>query len=137
MANNGTMMQYFHWDLPADGTLWNRVEKEAGNLAAAGITALWLPPPKKGTSGSDVGYAAYDLWDLASSTRRARCVPSMGPGPSWRPGVRAAHAAGLRVYIDVIYNHKGGADATERTRGTPVNPDNRNQTVGEERELET
>jgi alpha-amylase len=38
MASNSTMMQYFHWDLPADGTLWGQVTQEAGTLAASGIT---------------------------------------------------------------------------------------------------
>ncbi|WP_133511003.1 alpha-amylase [Candidatus Thiosymbion oneisti] len=137
MANNDTMMQYFHWNLPADGTLWNQIEREAGNLAAAGITALWLPPPTKGTSGSDVGYGAYDLWDLGEFDQKGSVRTKYGTRAELEAGVRGAHAAGLRVYIDVVFNHKGGADATERVRGTPVNPDNRNQTVGEEREIET
>jgi len=51
--------------------------------------------------------------------------------------VRRVHAAGFRVYLDVVFNHKRGADATERVRGPPVDPDNRNRTVGEERELDT
>lgn len=137
MATNGTMMQYFHWDLPADGTLWTQIAREAGNLAAAGITALWLPPPNKGTSSTDVGYGAYDLWDLGEFDQKGSVRTKYGTRAELEAAVRAAHAAGLQVYIDVVFNHKGGADGTERTRGTPVNPDNRNQTVGEEREIET
>jgi alpha-amylase len=137
MATNGTMMQYFHWDLPADGTLWNQVAAEAGNLAAAGITALWLPPANKGTSASDVGYGAYDLWDLGEFDQKGSVRTKYGTRTELEVAVRAAHEAGLQVYLDVVFNHKGGADATERTRGIPVNPDNRNQTVGEEREIET
>ncbi len=41
---NGVMMQYFHWYLPADGTLWDKTKINAQDLADAGITALWLPP---------------------------------------------------------------------------------------------
>ena len=137
MATNGTMMQYFHWELSADGTLWNQVAREAGRLADAGITALWLPPPTKGTSGDDVGYGAYDLWDLGEFDQKGSIRTKYGTRAELEAAVRAAHAAGLQVYIDVVFNHKGGADGTERTRGTPVNPDNRNQTVGEEREIET
>lgn len=44
---NGTMMQYFHWYLPPDGSHWNRVKDESKALADAGITALWLPRPTK------------------------------------------------------------------------------------------
>jgi alpha-amylase len=137
MATNGTMMQYFHWDLPADGTLWNQVAREAANLAATGITALWLPPPSKGTNGSDVGYGPYDLWDLGEFDQKGSVRTKYGTRAELEAAVQAAHAAGLQVYIDVVFNHKGGADASERTRGTPVNPDNRNQTVGNEREIET
>ena len=61
---NGTMMQYFEWDLPNDGEHWNRVADRADDLAAAGFTALWLPPAYKGTSSYDVGYGPYDLYDL-------------------------------------------------------------------------
>jgi alpha-amylase len=137
MASNGTMMQYFHWGLPADGTLWTQMAREAANLTATGITALWLPPPTKGTSGSDVGYGAYDLWDLGEFDQKGSVRTKYGTRAELEAAMQAAHAVGMQVYIDVVFNHKGGADATERTRGTPVNPDNRNQTVGEEREIET
>ena len=62
--SNGVMMQYFHWYLPDNGTLWNRVRKDAKNLADAGFNALWLPPAYKATGKSDVGYGVYDLYRL-------------------------------------------------------------------------
>ena len=62
---NGVMMQYFHWYSPADGSLWNQLEKSAKDLAKIGVTSLWLPPAYKATDGdSDAGYAVYDLFDL-------------------------------------------------------------------------
>ncbi len=45
---NGVMMQHFHWYTPADGSFWRDVEAQAGALAQAGFTALWLPPAYKG-----------------------------------------------------------------------------------------
>ena len=52
MSNqNGVMMQYFHWYLPDDGSLWNQVVEEAEELAKIGITSIWLPPAYKGTAG--------------------------------------------------------------------------------------
>ena len=50
--------------------------------------------------------------------------------------VAAAHAAGLSVYIDTVFNHKGGADATEVVTATPVSNDNRNIEIGPSREIE-
>jgi alpha-amylase len=137
MATNGTMMQYFHWNFPADGSLWAQVAREADSLAASGLTALWLPPPNKGTSGSDVGYGAYDLWDLGEFDQKGSVRTKYGTRAELEAAVQAAHTAGLQVYIDVVFNHKGGADGTERTGGIPVNPDNRNQVIGAEREIET
>ena len=37
---NGTIIQYFHWYYPADGSLWNKVKKEAPVLASLGITSV-------------------------------------------------------------------------------------------------
>ena len=116
MATNGTMMQYFHWDLPADGSLWNQVAREAGNLAAAGITALWLPPPGKGTKR------------LRRGLRRLRPMGSERVRPEGLGAHPVRHARGTRVggtgsavYIDIVFNHKDiqsgndiACDSTER-----------------------
>jgi alpha-amylase len=48
---NGTIMQFFHWYYPADGSLWRHAKDKAQELAAPGITALWLPPASKGGEG--------------------------------------------------------------------------------------
>ena len=62
---NGVMMQYFHWYLPADGSLWAQLADKSDELAQSGITALWLPPAYKGIGGAaDVGYGVYDMYDL-------------------------------------------------------------------------
>ena len=60
---NGVMMQYFFWDLPDDGQLWNQLKTHAPELAAAGVTAVWVPPPYKGWAGTkDVGYGGTPDW---------------------------------------------------------------------------
>jgi len=41
---NGTMMQYFHWYSPDDGSFWDEVVERAAELAQAGFTGVWLPP---------------------------------------------------------------------------------------------
>ena len=57
MSLNGTMMQYFEWELPADSTLWKNLAADASKLKTAGVTAVWLPPAYKGAGGvNDVGY---------------------------------------------------------------------------------
>ena len=62
---NGTILQFFHWYYPTDGSLWKKLKTEAKHLAEIGITAVWLPPASKGTNGTNsVGYDIYDLYDL-------------------------------------------------------------------------
>jgi hypothetical protein len=76
-SKNGTMMQYFHWYYPADGSLWTKVVNEASALSDAGITALWLPPAYKGASGEqDVGYGVYDLYDLGEFPKKTLDIHS-------------------------------------------------------------
>lgn len=41
---NGIIMQYFEWYMECNQDLWNKVAKNAPELADMGITALWLPP---------------------------------------------------------------------------------------------
>jgi alpha-amylase len=132
---NAVMMQYFHWDYPADGSLWNQVAGDARALADAGISALWLPPPTKAQSIDDVGYGAYDLWDLGEFDQKGGIRTKYGTRQQLDQAIAAAHQAGLQIYIDVVFNHKGGADDWERTPGTPVNRENRNIDIGPPREI--
>lgn len=63
--NNETLIQFFEWYLPADGTLWEQACARAAELKEMGVTQVWLPPGYKGQAGrNDVGYGVYDLYDL-------------------------------------------------------------------------
>ncbi|MES0857770.1 alpha-amylase [Geobacillus sp. G4] len=126
---NGTMMQYFEWYLPDDGTLWTKVANEANNLSSLGITALWLPPAYKGTSRSDVGYGVYDLYDLGEFNQKGTVRTKYGTKAQYLQAIQAAHAAGMQVYADVVFDHKGGADGTEWVDAVEVNPSDRNQEI--------
>ena len=64
MHLNGIMFQYFEWFLQDDGSLWKKLKDDAQHLKDIGVTSVWLPPPTKGTGSNDVGYDAYDLYDL-------------------------------------------------------------------------
>jgi alpha-amylase len=129
---NGVMMQYFHWYIPADGSLWQQVEKEASALVKAGITSLWLPPAYKGTGGGmDVGYGVYDLFDLGEFDQKGSVRTKYGTKDEYVKAIKVAQAAGMRIYADVVFNHKMGADAPEEVEATPFGMDNRNDTVGE------
>jgi alpha-amylase len=128
---NGTMMQWFHWYLPNDGNHWNRLKAQVADLAKAGITALWLPPAYKGQGGaSDVGYGAYDLFDLGEFNQKNTIRTKYGTKDEYAAGVKAARAARLQVYADVVFNHKMGGDAEEEFEAIPFDPNNRDRPLG-------
>jgi alpha-amylase len=129
---NGVMMQYFHWYCPADGSLWNQVAEQAQKLSQVGITSLWLPPAYKGTGGGmDVGYGVYDLFDLGEFDQKGSVRTKYGTKDEYISAIEVAHKAGIRIYADVVFNHKLGADLEEEMEATPFSMDNRNATVGE------
>jgi alpha-amylase len=129
-AQNGVMMQYFHWYYPGGGLLWNEVADRTDELAAAGITALWLPPAYKGASQNDVGYGVYDLYDFGEFDQKETIPTKYGTKDQYLNAVAAAHRAGIQIYADVVFNHKMGADFTEKVRAVRVAGDNRNHEYG-------
>lgn len=134
---NGIMMQYFHWYYPADGSLWNKVSKEAKRLAELGVTALWLPPAYKGAAGKDsVGYDVYDIYDLGEFDQRSSVRTKYGTKDEYLKASKVCHENGIDIYADVVLNHKGGADATEVVRAQRVEFNDRNRQYGEPTEIE-
>ncbi|WP_228289704.1 alpha-amylase [Shewanella cyperi] len=136
-ADNGVMMQYFQWYTPNDGSLWTQVAQEAPNLAAAGITALWLPPAYKGASGAaDVGYGVYDMYDLGEFNQKGSIRTKYGTKDEYLAAINSAHANGLQIYGDVVFNHRGGADATESVQAVRVDWNDRNREYGSDVQID-
>lgn len=134
---NGTMMQYFHWYIPADGTLWEEVKNKAADLAQAGFTALWLPPAYKGQGGGyDVGYGVYDLFDLGEFNQKNSIRTKYGTREQLIAAVKAVQNAGMQAYADVVLNHKDGGDNPETVKGLPFRTDNRNYPSGDWQQIE-
>lgn len=129
-AQNGVLMQYFHWYNTPSDDLWLKVADQAGELSAAGITVLWLPPAYKGQNGSDTGYGVYDLYDLGEFNQKGSVRTKYGTKAQYLAAIQAAHANGLLIYGDVVLNHRGGADAVEWVESTRVQTFDRNQEYG-------
>ncbi len=134
---NGVMMQYFHWYLPPNGSLWNQLSLNAEGLAAAGFTALWLPPAYKGANGGyDVGYAVYDLFDLGEFDQKGSTATKYGTKDEYLGAIDRAHAVGMEIYGDIVLNHRLGADAAEEFEATPLDPNNRFQPIDNYQKIE-
>ena len=125
-GTNGVMMQYFHWYSPADGTLWETVAAKSKELAAVGVTALWLPPAYKGIGGgAEVGYGVYDLYDLGEFYQKGSIRTKYGTRQQYLDAIAELKAAGLQVYADGVLNHRMGADKAEPCRATPYSKGDR------------
>ena len=135
-AQNGVMMQLFHWYTPADGSWWRTAAARAPELAAAGVTAVWLPPATKAKDGAaDCGYGVYDLYDLGEFDQKGSVRTKYGTKAEFLAAVKALQAAGLQVYGDIVLNHRTGADGFEPVTATPFPADDRRQPKGPPREI--
>ena len=95
---NGTMIQFFHWYTPADGSFWKHVTAEAPRLAKMGITAVWLPPACKAAGGGySVGYDIYDLYDLGEFDQKGTVRTRYGTKAEY---IEAVHLAKRRNASD-------------------------------------
>ncbi|MBS6185015.1 MAG: alpha-amylase, partial [Clostridium celatum] len=111
---NGTMMQYFEWFLLPYCKLWNEISSEASNLRDLGITALWMPPAYKGIGGGyDVGYGAYDLYDLGEFNQKGSIETKYGSKDEYLMAIKILNKNGIQSYGDIVLNHKMGADEVE------------------------
>jgi alpha-amylase len=130
------MMQYFHWYSPGDGSLWKQLEEKAPELAAAGVSAVWLPPAYKGDGGGyDVGYGVYDLFDLGEFDQKGSVRTKYGTKDEYLRAIKAAQKENIQVYADIVLNHKMGADQPEKFKATPYDVQDRNKTIGKEQTI--
>ena len=131
-TTNGVIMQYFQWYTKADGTLWNELAHAATGLAQKGITAVWIPPCSKGSGGGvDVGYGAYDLFDLGEFDQKGSVRTKYGTRDELLKAIKAVQDSGMQCYADVVFNHKDAGDETEVIEAQQVAWDNRNYEIGE------
>ncbi len=106
------MLQYFN-------TSWAEITSKMPELAEAGYTSLWLPPPTKGSGGLSVGYDLWDPFDLGGKDQRNTVRTRYGTEAELLQLVRTAHRFGIRVYFDNIMNHRA-FDIPGFNENTPV-----------------
>jgi alpha-amylase len=129
---NGTIMQFFQWYRQPDGTLWQELHDRAPDLAENGFTAIWLPPAYKGQGGGfDVGYGAYDLFDLGEFNQKGSVRTKYGTRAELIAAIDALHARGIQTYADVVFNHKDGGDAAEDVWAQEVDWNDRNRPISD------
>jgi alpha-amylase len=134
---NGTMIQYFHWYTPADGSFWKVVKGKAAELSQLGITSIWLPPAFKAASGpNSVGYDVYDLYDLGEFDQKGGIRTKYGTKEEYIEAIKTLQASGIQAIVDIVLNHMGGGDETETIMAVEVNSENRNESISDPVEIE-
>ena len=134
---NFTMLQFFEWYYPGDGSLYEHLKNDAEKLKNIGIDAVWLPPAYKGEAGGySVGYDVYDIYDLGEFDQKGTVRTKYGTKQQLVEAVQTAKSKGLAVYMDIVLNHMGGADEKETVTVRKVNPEDRNEFTSEPYEIE-
>ena len=97
-ARAEVILQYFN-------TSWNEITARMPELAEAGYTALWLPPPFQAGNPNSVGYDCFNRFNFGSGG----VVTRYGTADELLNLVTVAHRFGIRVYFDNIMAHNGGS----------------------------
>lgn len=112
-ARGEAMLQLFNVN-------WDELAQKMPEIAEAGYTSLWLPPPAKAGSVFSVGYDLFDPFDLGDKNQRGTVRTRYGTKEELLRVVELAHRFGLRVYFDNIMNHRG-FDTPGYNANTPTN----------------
>ncbi|ULO07802.1 alpha-amylase [Paenibacillus sp. 19GGS1-52] len=136
MKRNHTMMQFFEWHLAADGNHWKHLAEMAPELKELGIDAVWVPPVTKAVSDDDTGYGVYDLYDLGEYDQKGTIRTKYGNKQELIDAIGECQKNGIAVYVDLVMNHKAGADETEVFTVIEVDPNDRMKEISEPFEIE-
>ncbi|MSU58562.1 MAG: hypothetical protein EXS35_10350 [Pedosphaera sp.] len=112
-ARGEAMLQLFNVN-------WDELATKMPEIAEAGYTSLWLPPPAKAGSVYSVGYDQFDPFDLGDKNQRGTVRTRYGTKDQLLQVVELAHRFGIRVYFDNIMNHRG-FDIPGFNSSTPTN----------------
>jgi alpha-amylase len=90
---------------------WDHLAAQANALAKAGFTAIWLPPPLKGQSGSSSsGYDVFDDYDLGLKNQKGTIPTRYGTRELLQRCAAMMRANGIDVYVDLVENQRDGDD---------------------------
>lgn len=97
------LFQAFTWDMKIDGkegALYRHLQGQVDELAKAGVTHVWFPPPSR--SVAPQGYMPGDWYDLGSAGN-----PTLyGTKDELKAAVKALRGRNIAAVADVVVNHR-------------------------------
>eukprot|EP00271_Cylindrocystis_brebissonii_P013286 TRINITY_DN329_c0_g3_i1.p1 TRINITY_DN329_c0_g3~~TRINITY_DN329_c0_g3_i1.p1 ORF type:complete len:534 (-),score=92.49 TRINITY_DN329_c0_g3_i1:719-2320(-) len=98
------MMQGFNWESSKNAKGWyNVVASNVDEIASAGVTSVWLPPPSQ--SVAPQGYMPSQLYNLNAC--------KYGNEEQLKSLIDKLHAAGVCAIGDIVINHRCGDQQDE------------------------
>lgn len=94
-----------------------KLRNDVKHLATIGITSVWLPLAFKASAeGISVGYDVYDNYDLGEFDQKGSVRTKYCTKQEFIDAIEAAHATHIKVYADIVVNHKRGANEKETSK---------------------
>ncbi|KAF2852524.1 glycoside hydrolase family 13 protein, partial [Plenodomus tracheiphilus IPT5] len=124
-CKNPVLFEAFEWYSKGDHKHWRRLRAAVPQLAAIGITRLWLPPGSKAKDAESNGYDIYDAYDLGEFDQKGTIPTKWGTKQDLVDLSAECQRQGVGLIWDAILNHRAFADSTEMVKVVEVDPRDR------------